>query len=123
MLRHDRLRRCLKLPPAAGPIGRFGGAGPVQMKQSPPHLKSGGSARGAQWLDRAPRLPMPVQKVVHMNAVQQQGGTGFELRFDPLAGTGQALVFPCDANGQVDMNALSSRALCDYLFARALIGR
>ena len=58
-----------------------------------------------------------------MNAVQQQGGTGFELRFDPLAGTGQALVVTCDGNGQVDMNALSSRALCDYLFARALIGR
>lgn len=58
-----------------------------------------------------------------MNAVQQQTGTGFELRFDPLAGTGPALAFPCDANGQVDMNVLSSRALCDYLFARALIGR
>ena len=59
-----------------------------------------------------------------MNAVQQQAGSGFELRFDPLATTGQAaLVFPCDAKGQVDMNALSSRALCDYLFARALIGR
>jgi hypothetical protein len=66
---------------------------------------------------------MPVQKVVDMNAVQQQAVTGFELRFDPLAGTGQALVFPCDAKGQVDMNALSSRALRDYLFARALIGR
>jgi hypothetical protein len=66
---------------------------------------------------------MLVQKVVPMNAVQQQAVTGFELRFDPLAGTGPALVFPCDAKGQVDMNALSSRALCDYLFARALIGR
>ena len=59
-----------------------------------------------------------------MSAVQQQAGTGFELRFDPLVTTGHAaLVFPCDAKGQVDMNALSSRALCDYLFARALIGR
>jgi hypothetical protein len=66
---------------------------------------------------------MLVQKVVHMSAAQQQAVTGFELRFDPLARTGQTLVFPCDAKGQVDMNALSSRALCDYLFARALIGR
>lgn len=58
-----------------------------------------------------------------MSAVQQQAVTGFELRFDPLARSGQALVFPCDAKGQVDMNTLSNRALCDYLFARALIGR
>ncbi len=59
-----------------------------------------------------------------MSAVQQQASTGFELRFDPLVTTGlAALAFPCDAKGQVDMNALSNRALCDYLFARALIGR
>jgi hypothetical protein len=66
---------------------------------------------------------MVVQEVVHMSALQQQASTGFELRFDPLATTGQTLAFPCDARGQVDLNTLSNRARCDYLFARALIGR
>ena len=48
---------------------------------------------------------------------------GFELRFEPLHGTGQAFSFPCDAQGQVDMNALSDRARSKYLYARALVGR
>ena len=44
-----------------------------------------------------------------MSAVQQQAVTGFELRFDPLVTTGHAaLAFPCDAKGQVDMNALKN---------------
>jgi hypothetical protein len=47
----------------------------------------------------------------------------FELHFQPLANTARAMVFPCDAKGRVDMDALGPRALCDYLFARAFIGR
>jgi hypothetical protein len=66
---------------------------------------------------------MVVQEVVHMSAHQQESSTGFELRFDPLTTPGQILAFPCDAQGQVDLNSLSNRARCDYLFARALIGR
>jgi hypothetical protein len=58
-----------------------------------------------------------------MNALQQDSATGFELHFDPLVTAGQTLVFPCDAHGHVDLNTLSDRARCDYLFARALIGR
>jgi hypothetical protein len=58
-----------------------------------------------------------------MNALQERKATSFELRFDPLITTGQALVFPCDAQGQVDFSILSDREKCDYLFARALIGR
>jgi hypothetical protein len=48
---------------------------------------------------------------------------GFELRFEPLHGTGHALSFPCDEQGHVDLNALSDRARCRYLYARALVGR
>ncbi len=36
---------------------------------------------------------------------------------------GQALSFPCNAQGCVDMDALSERRRCDYLFARATIGQ
>ena len=48
---------------------------------------------------------------------------GFELRFQSLFDTGRALVFPCDAAGRVDLDALSDRARDKYLCARALIGR
>jgi hypothetical protein len=47
----------------------------------------------------------------------------FEVRFDSLYLPGHALVFPCDAEGHVDLNALSERARTNYLFARAMVGR
>lgn len=45
------------------------------------------------------------------------------LRFQSLFDEGRALAFPCDASGSVDMNALSERALNNYLYARTVIGR
>ena len=47
----------------------------------------------------------------------------YELRFQPLSNAGRGFAFPCDASGHVDMNALSSRALNNYLYARAVVGR
>jgi hypothetical protein len=47
----------------------------------------------------------------------------FELRFDPLIDDQAPLTFPCDAQGQVDLDELGERARCDYLFAHTLIGR
>jgi hypothetical protein len=47
----------------------------------------------------------------------------YELRFQSLADQGRAFVFPCDAAGHVDMDALSERARNDYLYARAMRGR
>jgi hypothetical protein len=47
----------------------------------------------------------------------------FELRFRSLFDAGKALVFPCDAQGRVQMDQLSERALDNYLFARAVVGR
>jgi hypothetical protein len=47
----------------------------------------------------------------------------YELRFRSLFQEGRALSFPCDANGQVELDALSERARHNYLFARALMGR
>jgi hypothetical protein len=45
----------------------------------------------------------------------------YELVFAALH-RGSNFSFPCDAQGVVDMNALSDRARHNYLLARALVG-
>ncbi|MBI5721177.1 MAG: hypothetical protein HZC37_26185 [Burkholderiales bacterium] len=47
----------------------------------------------------------------------------FEIRFDDLFDSGRSLVFPCDAMGHVNIDALSDRARANYLYARAMVGR
>ena len=47
----------------------------------------------------------------------------FELRFQSLFDSGRGFAFPCDPNGQVDLNRLSDRARNNYLYARAMVGR
>ena len=47
----------------------------------------------------------------------------YEIRFRSLFHDGRALSFPCDANGRVELDALSERARENYLFARAVVGR
>lgn len=47
----------------------------------------------------------------------------WELRFDPLFAGHRGYVFPCDALGHVDMDRLTERALQNYLYARAMMGR
>ncbi|WP_457424369.1 hypothetical protein [Roseateles sp. P5_E7] len=47
----------------------------------------------------------------------------YELRFESLFQTGRALAFPCDACGGVRLDSLSDKALQNYLFARAVVGR
>jgi hypothetical protein len=47
----------------------------------------------------------------------------YEIRFQSLFDQGRALCFPCDETGQVAMDSLSERALENYLYARAVIGR
>jgi hypothetical protein len=46
-----------------------------------------------------------------------------ELRFESLFNPGRALAFPCDAQGHVELDALSERARRNYLYARAVVGR
>lgn len=48
---------------------------------------------------------------------------GYEIRFQSLFQEGRALIFPCDAEGHVQMDALSERARDNYLYARAVVGR
>ena len=47
----------------------------------------------------------------------------YELRFRSLCSSGRSYVFPCDAVGHVDMDALSDTARENYLYARTVIGR
>ena len=56
-----------------------------------------------------------------MTSVQHDHG--YEVRFDSLFRQGRALVFPCDAEGHVEIDRLPERARTNYLFARAMIGR
>lgn len=58
-----------------------------------------------------------------MGTLQMNPVEAYELRFESLFVVGRGFAFPCDARGAVDMNALSERARCNYLFARALVGR
>ena len=46
-----------------------------------------------------------------------------ELRFQSLFQPGRAIAVPCDATGQVPLDALSERLKNAYLGARALVGR
>ena len=46
----------------------------------------------------------------------------FEIRFDSLVQQGRGLVFPCDREGVVDVDALSERARSNYFFAWATLG-
>jgi hypothetical protein len=46
----------------------------------------------------------------------------YELRFTGLFDRGRGYAFPCDAQGHVDIDALSERERANYLFARAVVG-
>ena len=47
----------------------------------------------------------------------------YELRFRSTFDAGRGYSFPCDPEGHVDLDALSERSRCNYLYARAVIGR
>jgi hypothetical protein len=50
------------------------------------------------------------------------GTAHYELRFAGLFDRGRGYAFPCDPQGQVDLNAMTERARANYLFARAMVG-
>jgi hypothetical protein len=49
--------------------------------------------------------------------------TQFEIRFASLLSPGGGLSFPCDEQGCVLLDALPTRVMNDYLFARAMVGK
>ncbi len=52
-----------------------------------------------------------------------QPASQFELQFRSLFTQGRGYAFPCDPQGQVDLDRLSERARNNYLYARAMVGR
>jgi hypothetical protein len=64
----------------------------------------------------------PLRKDNAMNT-SIDGDDTFEIRYASLHAVGRWLAFPCDAQGHVDLDALSERACLNYLYARALVGR
>lgn len=55
--------------------------------------------------------------------IRPNTGSSHLLRFESLLHPGRGLVFPCDAAGRVNLDALSDAARHNYLFARAVVGR
>ncbi len=58
-----------------------------------------------------------------MSGGTSQPGIGYQIRYQSLFQQGRALAFPCDCEGHVDLNTLTPRAMDNYLFARAMVGR
>jgi len=46
-----------------------------------------------------------------------------ELHFSSLDHPGRAIAIPCNAQGEVDLDALPDRLRLSYLGARAMVGR
>ena len=47
----------------------------------------------------------------------------YQLHYSALRDGRRGLDFPCDADGRVDIDALSEAARNDYFYARAVVGR
>ncbi|MEP7058983.1 MAG: hypothetical protein ABI809_14555 [Caldimonas sp.] len=47
----------------------------------------------------------------------------YDLRFESLVTPGFAFEFPCDADGHVNMDALTDTVRENYLYARTVVGR
>ncbi|NDZ11743.1 hypothetical protein C7T35_00125 [Variovorax sp. WS11] len=58
-----------------------------------------------------------------MEAIMSIRGAHYELHFQSLHRQGRGWAFPCNAQGEVDLDRLSERARNNYFFARALMGR
>jgi hypothetical protein len=54
--------------------------------------------------------------------IQPRSGP-FQLCFRSLLHRGRGYAFPCDGDGQVDLDGLSEQARNNYFYARAMVGR
>jgi hypothetical protein len=74
-------------------------------------------------MNRVESIVLPPCSGAGAGLVPSDSESGFELRFQSLFNQGRAMVFPCDAHGQVDLDALSERGRENYFYARTVIGR
>ena len=58
-----------------------------------------------------------------MNPTSSSSALHFELRYVDLFNAGRGYVFPCDADGHVDIEDLSVRGRDNYFYARTSVGR
>ncbi|CAN5290262.1 hypothetical protein BH11PSE10_BH11PSE10_04730 [soil metagenome] len=65
---------------------------------------------------------MLISSTSTMNTQAAAARAAYELRFQSLFHAGRALAFPCNAQGDVCLDALTERARDNYLFARAVVG-
>jgi len=68
-------------------------------------------------------MALPLIGVVMAQTAAMPFKPEFEVHFRSLLRRGFELIFPCDGQGRVNLDALSDRAKVDYLFARAMVGR
>lgn len=69
------------------------------------------------------RCKRGLNKRPSMNStVNTQPVSCYELHFRSLMLPDRGWAFPCDAEGRVDMDAMTERVRNNYLFARALVG-
>jgi len=55
--------------------------------------------------------------------MNQSSANPHQLCFRSLFHSGRGYAFPCDPQGQVDLDNLSERARNNYFYARAMVGR
>ena len=53
----------------------------------------------------------------------QSSSSQFQLCFRSLFHEGRGYAFPCDPQGQVDLDGMSERARNNYFYARAMVGK
>jgi hypothetical protein len=104
----------LALTPSVGFVRRHCGARADSSISGEPMVRP---------LGRLHTGPVEHRREVVMHASIQNAEAGFEVRFESLFDESRGLVFPCDALGRVDLDALPPRARSNYLYARALVGR
>jgi hypothetical protein len=71
-------------------------------------------------------VPNRIHQETMMNttlSTSQTQRAAFELHFRSLYHEGRGYTFPCDAEGHVDLDAMSERLRTNYLYVRALMGR
>jgi hypothetical protein len=68
-------------------------------------------------------MPTAIQETSMITPEADLQSSQFQIRFNSLFQEGRAMAFPCDEEGHVNLDELSDHARCNYLFARAMVGR